>query len=148
MLLLVASPRSTDDIDFFWLETEQAVQQTIEALREGVETVAAKNRLESDWLNYMTHLLMYDLVVVPTGKLWKRFGPLHIHVPPKEYILALKILAGREKDLADCEILLQKSRVKTREQAQQLLDQYIPARTQLVYIQEISQSLDFLFGKA
>jgi hypothetical protein len=38
--------------------------------------------------------------------LWKRFGPLHIYAPPTEYILALKIVAGREKDLDDCAILL------------------------------------------
>lgn len=88
---------------------------------------------------------MYDLVVVPEGKPWKRFGPLYIHVSPREYILALKILASREKDLADCEILLQKSKVKTRKQAQQLLDRYVPARTQEVNIQEISLSLDILF---
>jgi hypothetical protein len=25
------------------------------------------------------------------GKLWKRFGPLHVYASPREYILALKI---------------------------------------------------------
>jgi hypothetical protein len=35
-------------------------------------------------------MLMYDEVVVPDGKLWKRFGSLHVYAPPREYILALK----------------------------------------------------------
>jgi predicted component of type VI protein secretion system len=73
---------------------------------------------------------------------------LYIHIPPKEYILALKLLAGREKDLRDCKILLQICRVKTREQTQSLLDRYIPAATQQMNAQEIRQSLDQLFGPA
>ena len=74
-------------------------------LREGVLAVAEKQRLEPDWFNYMPHLLMYDVVTIPRGTLWKRFGPLHIYVPPKMYILALKILAGREKDIEDTPII-------------------------------------------
>jgi hypothetical protein len=38
-------------------------------------------------------MLIYDKIILPKGKLWKRFGPLHIDAPPKEYILALKIMA-------------------------------------------------------
>ena len=148
MLLLVNAPRSTDDVDIFWLEEDPTLEQTIDALREGIEAVAEKNKLEIDWFNYMTHLLLSDQVIIPGGKLWKRFGPLHIHVPPKEYILALKILAGREKDLGDCEILLQNMKVKTRAQAQRLLDRYIPSSTQSINAQEIGRSLDELFGEA
>ena len=70
-------------------------------------------------------MLMYDEVIVPVGKLWKRFGPLHIYAPPWEYILALKIAAGRDKDLADCAILLSKTQIRTREQAQQVVERYL-----------------------
>jgi hypothetical protein len=110
MLLLADAPRSRDDVDIFWLE-DSMLEQTIDALRESIEVVAVKNQLEGDWFNYMTHLLLSDQILVPEGKLWKRFGPLHIHTPPQEYILALKILAGREKDLGDCRILLHQSRI-------------------------------------
>ncbi|MDQ2716595.1 MAG: hypothetical protein M3Z08_16945, partial [Chloroflexota bacterium] len=54
--------------------------------------------LNPDWFNYVAQMLMYDEVIIPNGKLWKRFGPLHIHAPTREYILALKIIAGRDKD--------------------------------------------------
>ena len=70
-------------------------------------------------------MLMYDEVIVPDGKLWKRFGPLHVYEPLREYILALKIAAGRDKDLADCAILLSKTRIRTREQAQQVVERYL-----------------------
>jgi hypothetical protein len=147
MLLLADAPRSTDDVDFFWLD-DSTLEQTIDALRDSIEVVAVKNKLESAWFNYMTHLLLSDQVLVPEGKLWKRFGPLHIHTPPQEYILALKILAGREKDLGDCEILLRRSKIKTRAQARRLLDRHIPSPTQQMNAREIDRSLDELFGTA
>lgn len=73
MLLLLHAPRTTDDVDFFWLEEEETtLEQAIYALRDGVQAVAEKHQLEIDWFNYMTHLLMYDQVNIPKGKLWKR----------------------------------------------------------------------------
>ena len=84
-----------------------------------------KKRVRVHWLNYLAQMLLYDEVVVPDGKLWKRFGPFHVCVPEVEYILALKITAGRQKDLEDCAILLPKTKIRTRQQAQQLLDRYI-----------------------
>ena len=35
--------------------------------------------------------------MVAGARLWKRFGPLHVHTPEVEYILALKITAGHKK---------------------------------------------------
>jgi len=107
MLLLARMQRSADDIDIFWLDESDAFQQATDAFRKSVQAVAEKYQLEPDWFNYMAHLLMYDMVKIPKGMLWKRFGPLHVYVPPKTYILALKILAGREKDIEDCRVLLQ-----------------------------------------
>ena len=68
---------------------------------------------------------MFDQIKMPKGRLWKRFGLLHVYAPSKEYILALKILAGREKDIEDCKLLLQQTKVKTRQQALRLLDRYV-----------------------
>lgn len=148
MLLLIHAPRSTDDVDFFWLEEdEDTLQQAIYALRDGVQAVAEKNDLEIDWFNYMTHLLMYDLVSIPRGRLWKQYGPLHIHIPTKEYILALKIIAGRDKDIKDSKLLLQQTKTRTRQQARQLLDRFIPLATQEIKAEEIASSLDELFGE-
>ncbi len=84
---------------------------------------------------------------MPNGKLWKRFGPLHIYVPPKKYILALKIMAGRDKDLEDCAILLLQTKMKTRQQAQQLLEQYILPEAREKNAAQIEYSLNELFGR-
>jgi hypothetical protein len=87
-------------------------------------------------------MLVYDEVIVPDGKLWKRFGPLHVYAPPPEYILALKIAVGRDKDLADCAILLSKTRIRTREQAQHVVETYLlPAG-----LQKMPKALSMLFA--
>jgi hypothetical protein len=151
MLLLANSPRPTEDIDFLWLE-EEVFQQTFSQklfsiLNDCLQVIADKYVLEPGWFNYFAQMLMFDEVVIPDGKLWKRFGPLHIYIPPKEYILALKITAGRDKDLDDCAILLPQTKVKTRRQAQQLLNRYILPEGQAKDAEQIAKSLDYLFGE-
>jgi hypothetical protein len=93
----------------------------------------------------MTHLLMYDVVRIPKGTLWKRFGPLHIYVPSKTYILALKILAGRQKDIEDSRVLLPSVRVKTRQHARRLLDRYVSPAALASNAEDIEHALEELF---
>ena len=52
MLLLAKMQRSTDDVDILWLDEEDAFQRAIDVLREGVQAVAEKQKLELDWFNY------------------------------------------------------------------------------------------------
>lgn len=146
MLLLANAPRSTNDIDIFWLE-EDTFSRTLNPLRESVQAITKRHALNPDWFNYVAQMLMYDEVIVPDGKLWKRFGPLHIYAPTKEYILALKIAAGREKDLDDCAILLPQTKITTRQQAKQLLDRYILPEGQTKNAEKIENSLNHLFGE-
>ena len=151
MLLLANSPRSTDDVDLFWLDKDvfqpSFSQQTFDTLMDCLRVITEKYRLEEGWFNYFAQMLMIDDVLVPDSKLWKRFGSLHVYIPPKEYILALKITAGRRKDLDDCAILLPQTKMKTREQAQQLLDQYISSEGQAKHAEQIANSLNRLFRK-
>jgi Nucleotidyltransferase of unknown function (DUF6036) len=147
MLLLTNTARTTDDIDIFWLEEEEGLQRALRPLQDSVIAVAQANQIDPTWLNYMTQLLMYDLIIIPEGNLWKTYGPLYIYTPPKEYILALKLFAGREKDIEDCKILLQQETITTREQAQMLLDRYILPDARQNNAEMIARSLDILFGK-
>jgi hypothetical protein len=146
MLLLANATRSTKDIDIFWLD-EDGLQRAYAPLRESVQVIKQKHDLDADWLNYLAQMLMYDEVIVPDGKLWKRFGPLHVYAPAGEYILALKITAGRQKDLDDCAILLAKTKIRTRKQAQQLLDRYILPSGQQKNAESIENALNRLFGR-
>src|SRR5262249_31167706 len=114
--------------------------------RDGVQAIASKYALPPNWFNYLTQMLIYDKIMMPRGKLWKRFGPLHVYAPSKEYILALKILAGRDQDLADCSILLPPTRIRTRQPAQRVSDRYILPDAQQEEAETIASSLDVLFG--
>src|SRR5215471_10783688 len=146
MLLLANAPRSTKDIDIFWLD-EDGLQRAYTPLRESVQMIKQRHDLDADWLNYLAQMLMYDEVMVPEGKLWKRFGPLYVYAPPREYILALKIAAGRKKDLDDCAILLPNTKIRTREQARQLLDRSILPDGQQKNAENIENALNRLFGR-
>jgi len=115
--------------------------------REGVQVITQKHDLDANGLNYLAQMLLYDEVIVPDGTLWKRFGPLHVYAPAGEYILALKITAGRQKDLEDCVILLPKTTIRTRQQAQQVLDRYILPEGQQKNAEPIENALNQLFGR-
>ncbi len=91
-------------------------------------------------------MLIYDKISMPRGTLWKQYGPLHVYVPPTEFMFALKILAGREKDLADCRLLLPQTRIRTRRQAQRVIDRYVLPEAQRDEAETIAYSLDVLFG--
>ncbi len=91
-------------------------------------------------------MLIYDKIIMPRSKLWKRYGPLHVYAPPKQYMVALKILAGRDKDIADCRILLPQTHIRTRKQAQRVLDRYILPDAQQEEAETIEYSLNVLFG--
>ncbi len=71
---------------------------------------------------------------------------MHVYAPPKQYMLALKILAGREKDMADCRMLLPQTHIRTRKQAQRVLDRYILPDAQKDEAETIEYSLNVLFG--
>jgi len=146
MMLLANAPRTTDDIDICWLEEGEDFRKARLALRDAVQAIARRYALPPNWFNYLTQMLIYDKIIMPRGKLWKRFGPLHVYAPPKEYIFALKILAGREQDLADCRILLPQTRIRTRQQAQRVLDRYILPEAQQEEAETIASSLEVLFG--
>jgi len=69
---------------------------------------------------------------------------LEVYIPPKEYILALKLLASRKKDQKDILALCQQLNVQTREQAQQVVDHYVPDR-EVQQLSNLKKTLSTLF---
>ena len=63
-------------------------------------------------------------------KLWKKFELVHVYLPPKDFILAHKLIAAREKDMADISALCSQLRVDTRKKAQKIVDKYISKEIQ------------------
>jgi hypothetical protein len=69
---------------------------------------------------------------------------LEVFIPPREYVLALKVFAGRPKDRDDIDSLCQQLQIRTREQAQQIVDRYIPNK-QVQQLNHLDDTLDELF---
>src|SRR5947209_12549673 len=90
MLLLTNTARTTDDIDIFWLEEEEGLQRALRPLQDSVIAVAQANQIDPTWLNYMTQLLMYDLIIIPEGIYGKRM----VH-----FIFMLRLIHPRTQDI-------------------------------------------------
>ncbi len=146
MMFLANAPRTTYDIEMFWIEEGEDFQKAHLALRDAVQTIASKYALSPNWFNYLTQLLIYDKITMPRGKLWRRYGPLHVFAPPREFMFALKILAGRDKDIANCRILMTQTHIRTRKRAQRALDRYLLPDAQQDEAATIQYALDMLFG--
>ena len=69
---------------------------------------------------------------------------LDVYIPPGDYILALKLLAGRQKDWDDIYALCQHLKIRTRKQAQQLVDRFIPNK-QVQQINDLDDKLNLFF---
>lgn len=76
-------------------------------------------------------------------KRWKRFGLIHMYLPPKDFILAHKFVASRRKDMADIDALCAQLRVKTRDEAQKIIDKYISQDLQRM--SHVAEKLDRYF---
>lgn len=106
--------------------TTNSNTQPYQSFKAAVRNVGKRQALSGNWINDVIGDFLYNTSVVPEGTLWRQFGMLEVYVPPEEYILALKLLAGRQKDKNDILVLRQRLRIQTRQQAQQLVDHYIP----------------------
>lgn len=145
MLTQVHNRPSTNDVDVLLKDLEpsptSALYQTFKA---AVRAVAQKNMLPGNWLNDLIGDFLRDTGTAPEGALWRTFAKLEVYIPSDDYVLALKLFAGRPKDRDDILFLCQKLRIQTREQAQYLVDQYIPDR-QIQKLNHLNDTLDELF---
>lgn len=145
MLLQVKNRRTTDDIDIVLKDEESATASPLyQTFRAAVRAVAARNQLKDNWLNDVMADFLRDAGTIPEGTFWGRYGMLEVFLPTKDYVLALKLLAGRQKDKGDIFALCQQLKIQTREQAQRLIDQYIPNK-QLQQINNVDGTLDEFF---
>jgi hypothetical protein len=144
MLLQVKNRQATDDIDVVLKDVEDTLNSPLyDTFRAAVQAIATRNQLRGGWLNDLMAEILHDMGTLPEGTLWRTYGRLEVFLPPEDYILALKLLAGRQKDQRDIEALCQQLQIHNREQAQQLLDHYIPPRFQ--QFRRIDETLDLFF---
>ena len=145
MLTQIGNRRTTDDIDILFEDGDDiTASPRYRTIRTAIKTIAIRHGLKGNWINDIMGDFLYDTKTVPEGTLWRSYGKLEIFLPPKEYILALKLLAGRQKDIEDIQALCDQLQIRTREQAQRLVDLYIPDK-QTQQLNELDDTLDDFF---
>jgi Nucleotidyltransferase of unknown function (DUF6036) len=131
MVLIVGNRRSTRDIDASF-EREAA------AIRSAVSRIANQEGLPPDWLNDGAKGFLYSS---PPITLWKSYPGLDIYLPALDYILAMKIIAGRPQDIDDAEALVQRLGFTDPQQVIDILRQYIPSQYLTARVQYIIEEL-------
>ena len=145
MLTQIKNRQATNDIDVLLKDVEDSTTPWLyQTFKAAVRSVAWKNKMPNSWLNDVIGDFLRDLGSVPEGNLWRRFDKLEVYLPPEEYILALKLLAGRQKDKDDTLALCKRLQIQTREQAQKVLDRYI-ADKQLQQMNNVEKTLTIFF---
>ncbi|MFL5656789.1 MAG: hypothetical protein ACJ8CB_21740 [Ktedonobacteraceae bacterium] len=145
MLTQVHNRPTTNDIDVLLKDIDDTTTSPLyRTFKAAARAVASRNHLPNTWINDLVGDFLRNTGAVPQGTLWRRYAMLEVYIPPSEYILALKLLAGRPKDRDDIYALSQQIKIRTRDQAQQLVDRYIPNK-QVQQINDLDDTLNFFF---
>lgn len=133
MLTQMHSTRMTDDVDVLLKDIDNPTTSSVyKVFRAAVRAVANRRQIPSTWINDLIGDFLRDLGTVPHGVLWRTYSVLEVYVPEVEYILALKLLAGRPKDWEDIRLLCQRLSIQTSDEAQRLVDRYVPEEVQRI----------------
>ena len=129
MLTQLHNRSTTQDVDVLLKDVDDpTVSLLYQTFRTAVQAVASRNQLSITWVNDVIADFLRNIGTVPEGVLWRTYAMLEVYIPPDEYILALKLLAGRQKDREDILALCRQLHIQIREQAQQIVDYYVPER--------------------
>ena len=93
--------------------------------RDAIRYVAQDAQMSWKWLSINVGDFMEEVGKVPRGKLWFEHRKLRVYVPEPEYVLVLKILAARDKDVPDLQFLFQHLRLTKRKQVERLLKKFV-----------------------
>lgn len=132
MALAYDRTRSTRDLD--------AAFEPSPVVREAAATVAAENGLEEDWLNDAAKGFMPG---ADTGaRTVYESENLLVQVPSPQYLLAMKVHAGRtEKDIEDAVLLYRIAGYTSADQVTDLLERTYPPRLLLPRHQYIAADI-------
>lgn len=145
MLTQVGNRQVTKDIDILLEDMpDPNVSPLYRPFLAATRAVAAQHALPTNWINDVIGDALRNYGPTPQGTLWRAYGPLEVYIPDAEYILALKILAGRRRDRADIRALCQQLGVSTRADAQRIIDTYITDQ-QIMGLNHVDSTLARLF---
>jgi len=145
MLTQIRNRSITEDIDVIFTDiVDRRASPIYQAISQATKAIAIRDNLREDWFNDGMSRLLRVMGDIPEGSLWKRYGVLEVHLPPAGYILTLKLLSYRDKDKDDIEALCRLLQIGTREQAQNMINTYVPD-TSTHDIFRLDETLEKLF---
>lgn len=140
--------RATKDIDVVFLNLKDSANPDTmtEALFKAVRSVAKKHRLAWEWFNDSANAVndFRDMMPDPELEPWYDGTYLQVSLVSKKCLLVMKLMAGRRKDDQDIEVLLEEVHIETREEAQALVDRFVPDRQRQEH-DRLSRTFDELF---
>ena len=144
MLTQIQNRTVTGDIDAVWVYPAFYADSEVYWLFEAaIQAVGDHENLAPSWLNVTGSDFVRE-AGLPKMKRWKRFGLIHMYLPPKDFILAHKFVASRRKDMVDIDALCAQLHVNTRDKAQRIVDKYISQELQRMI--HVAEKLDEYFG--
>lgn len=147
MILELQNRQTTQDIDIYPLNFPDSMQpdKQTKDFQAAIRAVARQySNMPKNWLNDVAFSLrMGSQPEESELELYASYGMLEIYRPPRPFILALKLFADRPKDRPDIAALLDDLQIRTRAQAQAILDRYYDRITQMEY--RVNKTLDRLF---
>jgi Nucleotidyltransferase of unknown function (DUF6036) len=90
MLLEVGNREVTKDIDAYF------DQKYATAIREAVTAIAKREGLMSGWLN---DAVKGFFATQPPNRKWAEYPGLRVYIPSLDYLLVMKVVAGRPQDI-------------------------------------------------
>jgi Nucleotidyltransferase of unknown function (DUF6036) len=132
MLLEVGNRATTQDIDASFEGANASL------IRQAIKIVAQQEGLAQDWLNDGAKGFLYSQ---PPTILWKHYPGLKVYIPSLDYILAMKIVASRPRDIEDVRALIQKLHIPNEQALLSIVSKYVPQQRIDVRIQYIIADL-------
>ena len=132
MLLEVGNREVTKDIDAYF------EPQYSSEIREAAMTVADREGLPDDWLNDGVKGFFYSQ---PPHKRWAEYPGLRVYIATLDYILVMKVVAGRPQDVEDAKALIQMLRISDAQEVFSLIAKYTRQQKLETRVQYIVEEL-------
>ena len=91
-----------------------------------------RENLPPDWINDGAKGFLYS---TPPVTLWNSYPGLDVYIPALEYMLAMKIVAGRPQDIEDAQELIRYLNLLEPQAVVDILKRYIPKKYLTVRMQ-------------
>ncbi len=148
MLTQIGNRPYTEDVDVFAYMDKTS--EDYRRFRAAIHFVADDTHVGQKWVTDNIGDFLEILGPIPQGKPWLKHGFLEVDIPEPQYILLLKFIAGRDKDVQDIRPLCRRLRLRKREQAERWLRKQVTSYRfdqQVIedYHEQIQQMLQQVF---